>query len=278
MSYFSFMNPKNWFEDPVDSLTRLGTYGLFGGDDLPYIGDSRKAERNYQEQKKVQDYEKQLQERIFEREDSSLQRRVEDAVLAGLNPQLALSGGAGTGQAIPLNVPQKQQTPNMLDALSTAINFKTGLAALEGQNLANEASKMNLKWFKDNNLPTTANGDYVSMLQAIGSLLEGIKGNSNTGIVSQTKELISDAIDSTKGAFEGVGNIGSAAPHGGDVVTDSINPDAEMQELNKGSKQLWNSIKKKAGNFWDKIKPKSSPTSGLIRQGYKKIGGAYVKK
>lgn len=67
-----------------------------------------KAERDF-------NYNKQLQERIFQREDTAVQRMVADNRAAGLSPIAGLAG-AGTGQALEANTPQLNQnydTPQM---------------------------------------------------------------------------------------------------------------------------------------------------------------------
>lgn len=61
-----------------------------------------KADRDFE-------YNKQLQEKIFQREDSAVQRMVEDNRKAGLSPIAGLAG-AGTGQALEANTPQLNQT------------------------------------------------------------------------------------------------------------------------------------------------------------------------
>jgi len=50
-------------------------------------------------------YNRQLQERIFDREDNAVQRRAEDLEAAGLSKTLAAGGGANAGQAIKLDAP-----------------------------------------------------------------------------------------------------------------------------------------------------------------------------
>lgn len=57
------------------------------------------ADQNLQFQRENLDYQKALQERIFDREDTSYQRTVNDMRQAGMNP-LAMNGTNGAGEAI----------------------------------------------------------------------------------------------------------------------------------------------------------------------------------
>lgn len=78
------------------------------------------AEQNLAYQKEVQEYQKALQQTIFDREDTAYQRAATDLRNAGLNRQLATGASARAGEAINVTAPQmnfRHQSVNMGDAL-----------------------------------------------------------------------------------------------------------------------------------------------------------------
>lgn len=96
------------------------------------------AERDFE-------YNKQLQERIFQREDTAVQRMVADNRAAGLSPIAGLAG-AGTGQALEANTPQINQnydTPQM-SAHQLNVDFSS-LSQLGNTIQRDEQFKDNLK-------------------------------------------------------------------------------------------------------------------------------------
>lgn len=61
--------------------------------------------KNYQHSLDVFDWQKRLQDTIFEREDNAIQRRAYDLKQAGLSPVLAAGQGARAGAAVAVNAP-----------------------------------------------------------------------------------------------------------------------------------------------------------------------------
>lgn len=89
----------------------MNSFDIFGG-----IVDVAKLGYNLYTNKRDFDYQKALQQQIFEREDTAVQRRMADLQAAGLNPNLAAGSAAGAGAVV-----SRSNTNDLGSALDTVM-------------------------------------------------------------------------------------------------------------------------------------------------------------
>lgn len=121
-----------------DFLVGLGALGT----GLASLGNVALGGLNYNSQLANLDYQKELQQKIFQREDTALQRRMSDAKSAGLNPYSVInSGGAGAGSVVSTKAPQANMNLNgVIDTINSILDIKQRQAQTQGL-LADNANK-----------------------------------------------------------------------------------------------------------------------------------------
>lgn len=160
------------------------------------------AEKNLALQQERFDYDKALQQQIFEREDSAYQRTVNDMRAAGLSP-LSMQNTDGAGEIIssttpqdgfqaqapaPMQAPDMSSLAGMFDGLAQAQDYKLRKSQIESGNAvsAAQANLMNAQAAKE----WTSAGYQNAMLQAQLKKL-GLE-NSGLSLSNTGKELEND--------------------------------------------------------------------------------------
>lgn len=85
---------------------------------VPFIGQGYTAQKNLEAQQENQEYMRELQNQMFNREDTSIGRRAADLRANGLSPVLAAGSGASSGPVVNSQAPQREDVSGMLPALA----------------------------------------------------------------------------------------------------------------------------------------------------------------
>lgn len=93
------------------------------------VSNAEINKKNYELQKDWQNYQKQLQREIFQREDSAIRRRASDIAAAGGNPAMAWESGNGASAGSIVDTSAPQQAPHDYSQLmnSSLAMFAGGL-------------------------------------------------------------------------------------------------------------------------------------------------------
>lgn len=96
--------PQTAFSQPIQNDTSFGAkfsnfFANYGGPLALGAGLVKTGYDMYWNKKNF-DYQKSLQQEIFNREDTAIQRRVDDMLAAGINPNLAAGSGANAGSVV----------------------------------------------------------------------------------------------------------------------------------------------------------------------------------
>ena len=166
-------------------LTTLGAIaGIAGG-----LGSLFKTGYDMWTNQRDFDYQKNLQNDVFAREDNAVQRRMADLQAAGLNPNLAAGSSAGAGAVV-----GRSNTPSLSgNSVGTALDIAQHIAQLrnireENEILKNQSSKSAAEARMANN---EALLDNLNLLTILG-LKPGVHYNKDGQITAIHKEFTDD--------------------------------------------------------------------------------------
>lgn len=196
-----------WFSDLMSGLIDpLGNLVNAGANVYGTIKTVQQNEKNYNLQKENYEYQKNLQQTIFNREDNAVQRRVADLKAAGLSPTLAAGSSANAGSVVSTRAPQRETDLEAYMALA-----RVGTLLAEQQRAQTEADiaknqleqdKLDTEYFKSKGIsPVESRLGYQQLLTnalnglltnplstAVGTLADLAKANANA-IPNPPKEI-----------------------------------------------------------------------------------------
>lgn len=100
-------------------------------------------QRNYNAQKSWLNYQKQLQQQIFAREDNAVQRRAKDMKAAGFSPYLAAGNAAGAGTVVSTAAPHMDNSVS--PQLSSYLQYKLNASQANANIDRTKAEELSIK-------------------------------------------------------------------------------------------------------------------------------------
>lgn len=166
----------------------LGIIGTLGG--------IASAGVNYANQQENLEYQKKLQQQVFEREDTSVSRRAQDLQNAGLSKTLAAGEGASSGAVISTKAPEL----NVMDRVATGLGYAQQVANIEKTNADTANAYIQGRVMEDNLVTAEYERAYLqvktSMEAGLVDMLPITKQQKQASLdltrmqISQIKELI----------------------------------------------------------------------------------------
>lgn len=157
------------------------------------------AYKNYKAQKQNLEYQQNLQNEIFQREDNATQRRVADLKAAGLSPVLAAGSAAGAGAPIQTIAPRMEapQIPDIAGSIMALLRGKADIATTETQA---ELNRQNVEKSKADTLDAVSHAAYNASNKALADTENAIKSYDlqmakDAGVMYNSPSMVRNIID-----------------------------------------------------------------------------------
>ncbi len=170
----------------------LGIIGTLGG--------IATAGVNFSNQQENLEYQKKLQQQVFEREDTSVARRAQDLQTVGLSKTLAAGEGASAGSVVSTKVPQL----DVIDRVATGLGYAQQIANIEKTNADTSNALIQGKVMEDSLLTSQLDRDYMNVKIALeqGSVdmlpLTRQQKESSIALTNQQLRQIDEVIKSSE--------------------------------------------------------------------------------
>ena len=158
------------------------------------------SERNLKLQKENLAYQKELQQQIFNREDTAVQRRAADLKAAGFNPLLAAGGAASSGAAVLTQAPQG----------NVKTNFGATALAMHRMSLDNSMTKAQQELLTENRNNAAKQGELLDL--QINWYKNHPEYAPGAPIVESRFDNVSNRLGSRIGAYLGHRSAANNAP------------------------------------------------------------------
>lgn len=209
------------FFDIVGNIANIGST-LAGT-----VSNINTNKENLDLQKENLAYQKDLQNIIFQREDNSVQRRVNDLIKAGLSPTLAAGSSAGAGSVVSTSAPQRKSDLEGYLALASL-----GTALAQQQKAQTEAdiaknqliqNKMDTEYYKSKGIsPVESQLGYKQLLtNLVAGFLNPVVDGSSPSFRSALMNLSISNARANPNPPKEVGSDGSITNSSGQTISSS---------------------------------------------------------